>query len=211
MDNITIRNLSINDLENVVIVHINAFSDRALTSLGREAVRRYYEWLLLGPHDAIGLGIYQSDKLEGFCFAGVFRGALSGFLKRNKWFLAWRVITHPWLIATPFFRERISLAWNILRRRSYTIVSQPETQGRSFGILAIAVDPLSQGAGLGKRLMTEIEKIAFGRGFANLHLTVDINNTQAVAFYQNQGWRKLLASDGVWHGFMVKNLAEFNE
>lgn len=211
MENITIRTLSKKDLDSVVNIHLNAFSDRTLAGLGREAVCRYYEWQLQGPHDAIALGIFQGEKLAGFCFAGVFRGALSGFLQRNKWFLTWRVITHPWLIVAPFFREQISLAWNILMRRSISAVSQPMPLAKSFGILAIAVDPRIQGAGFGKRLMAETEKITAERGFSRLHLTVDINNIQAIAFYQNLDWQKLTASDGVWHGSMVKHLESFYE
>ena len=212
MENITVRTLNQNNLDSVVNIHLNAFSDRALAGLGREAVRRYYEWQLQGPHNAIALGIFQGEELSGFCFAGVFHGALSGFLQRNKWFLTWRVLTRPWLIAEPFFRERISLAWNVLWHRSVSVISQVVTlPKKSFGILAIAVDPQTQSTGLGKRLMAETEKIAIERGFSHLHLTVDINNIQAIAFYQNLGWQKFLTSDGVWHGSMVKNLIGFCE
>jgi ribosomal protein S18 acetylase RimI-like enzyme len=211
MEKVTIRNICKNDLDAVAKIHIKSFSDRVLTSLGFGSVRRYYEWQLQGPHDAIALGIFQGERLVGFCFAGVFRGALSGFLQRNKWFLTWRVITHPWLIVAPFFRARISLAWNVLRRRSISAGSPAVIPLKSFGILAIAVDPQIQGVGLGKRLMAETEKVAVARGFSHLHLTVDINNIQAIGFYQNLGWQKLPASDGVWRGSMIKHLENFYE
>lgn len=211
MENITIRIIKMTDLDAVVDVHRNAFSDRALTSLGREAVRRYYAWQLCGPHDAIALGIFQSEKLVGFCFAGIFRGATSGFLRKNKWFLIWRVITHPWLIGTPLVRERISLASRLLKYHSTPAVSRSAMPAKSFGILAIAINPLIQGVGVGKRLMIEIEKIAVERGFSNLHLTVDVNNAQAISFYENLGWRKLNRSDGMWYGYMVKSLVALYE
>lgn len=210
MEDITIRTLSQKDLDSVVNVHINAFSDRALAGLGREAVLRYYEWQLQGPHDAVALGIFHGAELAGFCFAGVFRGALSGFLQRNRWFLVWQVVTRPWLIVSPFFRERISLAWNVLIRRSNLAVSQTVTQ-KSFGILAIAIAPQFQSAGLGKRLMAETEQIAVGRGYFRLHLTVDVKNIQAINFYQNLDWQKLPASDGVWRGSMEKKIVGFYE
>ncbi|SRR6266498_838935 len=211
MDNITLRSISQNDLDSIVEIHLNAFSDRALAGLGREAVRRYYEWQLQGPHEAIALGIYQDEKLAGFCFGGVFHGSLSGYLQRNKWFLTWRVLTHPWLITAPFFRERISLAWNVLTHHSNSAISQRVIPKKSFGILAIAIDSQIQGAGLGKRLMAETEKIAIGRDFSHMHLTVDINNIQAITFYQNLKWQKLPASDGMWHGAMAKHLERFYE
>ena len=211
MTNITIRSLNQNDLDSVVEIHLNAFADRALASLGREAVRRYYEWQLLGPHDAIALGIFHREKLAGFCFAGVFRGALFGFLRKNRRFLVWRVITHPWLLVAPFFRERIHQAWNIFRRRPGAPNLQQVKPMISFGILAIAVDPQTQGMGLGKRLMAETEKIAIGRGFSHLHLTVDIHNTQAISFYEDLGWQKLPSTDRLWRGSMAKDVVNIHE
>ncbi|CAG0992531.1 hypothetical protein ANRL4_02561 [Anaerolineae bacterium] len=40
----------------VVQIHRAAFPDSALTKLGAEAVRRYYLWLMTGPHDAVNVG-----------------------------------------------------------------------------------------------------------------------------------------------------------
>ena len=210
MKNITIRALNKNDLSCVANIHIKAFSDRALTELGREAVRRYYEWQLLGPHEAIALGIFQGEDLAGYCFGGVFRGALSGFLQKNKGFLVWQILTHPWLIAAPFFRERMHLALNGLRRSPPSVVLQAITNSKSFGILAIAIDPQFQGIGLGKHLMAEAEQIAINRGFSRLYLTVDINNIQAISFYEDLNWQRS-APGGVWHGSMVKDLDDFHE
>lgn len=207
MSHTNIRAININDLYFVADIHVNAFSDRALAALGLEAVRRYYEWQLLGPHDAIALGIFQDRHLAGFCFAGVFQGALSGFLQKNKKFLAGRVITHPWLIASPLFRHRIHLAWNVLMKRSVKTTSQPIIpQAKSFGILAIAIDPQVQGNGLGKKLMAEAERVAVARGFSKMHLTVNIHNDQAIAFYEKLGWQKLTSHDETWQVSMSKDL-----
>jgi ribosomal protein S18 acetylase RimI-like enzyme len=96
---------------------------------------------------------------------------------------------------------------DVLGSRPVLQLSQPATHAKSFGVLAIAVDPQHQGTGLGKRLMVEVESIAAKRGFARLHLTVEVDNSRAIAFYQNLGWTKLPASDGAWRGQMVKSLA----
>jgi hypothetical protein len=45
-----IRDLTPTDLDAVAKLHLDAFTDRALTKLGQEAVRRYYEWQMAGPH-----------------------------------------------------------------------------------------------------------------------------------------------------------------
>jgi hypothetical protein len=87
------------DLPAISAIHLAAFPKSALSRLGKGAVRRYYYWLLTGPHpDSFTIGAWQGEQLAGFCFGGKFRGALSGFLRKNRAYLAWRVLTHPWLI-----------------------------------------------------------------------------------------------------------------
>lgn len=208
---IVVRELDENDLDAVASVHIKAFEGRALAALGYESVRRYYHSQLTGPHDAVYLGAFQADKLVGFCFAGVFRGSLYFFLREHKWFLAWRVFTHPWLIFSSFFRERILLALRVLKFVRTKPATSPQLMRRSmksFGILAIAVDPGCQGAGVGKQLMQLSEQIARQRGFEQMHLTVDVKNIGAIKFYEGLGWQKVVADDGVWRGSMSKELAD---
>jgi ribosomal protein S18 acetylase RimI-like enzyme len=201
MSEIILKNLHEGDLQEVARIHLAAFPKSAIGQLGDEAVKRYYRWQLQGPHDVIALGTFCEEKLTGFCFAGIFRGSLSGFLQKNKAFLAWRVITHPWLAATPLFRERIRSASIILIKRPEVVAPQ-----KSFGVLSIAVDPEWQGAGVGKRLMLEVERIARDRDFLNMHLTVGIDNMQAIKFYEKLGWCKVLAQDGKWRGAMAKHI-----
>lgn len=194
-------------LDDVARIHLKAFPGRALSLLGAESVRRYYEWQLLGPHDAVALGIFAEDHLAGFCFAGVFRGALSGFLQKNKRYLFWQVFTHPWLITNPLFRARLNLAQSVFHRLKSTPPAKPTKRLPSFGILSIAIDPIYQGKGLGKRLSEETEAIAIERGFDRMHLTVDIDNAQAISFYEKTGWIKEANPPKKWNGRMTKDLS----
>src|SRR6059058_1772674 len=98
------------DVDAVAELHMRAFPDGALTVFGVEVVRRYYLWLLEGPHDAAVVGAWRGSALLGFCAAGWFRGAMNGFLRANRWFLARRLLRHPSLLATPLIRERVGQA-----------------------------------------------------------------------------------------------------
>lgn len=60
-----IRPLTVEDLLDVAHIHIQAFPDSALTKLGREAVRRYYEWQIVGPHDALNIGVFAQNEILG--------------------------------------------------------------------------------------------------------------------------------------------------
>ena len=57
-------------LPGVAALHARAFPDSALTRLGLEAVRRYYEWQLQGPHDFHFIGVPDQTGLRGFAVGG---------------------------------------------------------------------------------------------------------------------------------------------
>jgi ribosomal protein S18 acetylase RimI-like enzyme len=202
-----VRALHTGDLHTVATLHDAAFPNSALSRLGTEAVRRYYLWLLEGPHQATNLGAFDNGVLVGFMFGGLFNGALTGFLQRNRGYLARRVLTHPWLVATPLFRDRVALTLRLLmHRRSKTATPVAAPSGRNFGILAIAVRPGSQGTGVGKALMTRTEVIARADGFEQMQLSVARTNEQAIRFYEARGWSKVRDSANAWTGAMTRHL-----
>ncbi len=203
----SIRTLTLEDLARVAEIHMAAFPRSALGSLGGEAVRRYYEWQLVGPHDTVALGAFGEEGLVGYGFAGVFRGAMSGFLHRNRVFLAGRLLLHPGAVADPVFRARlrVSLASLVRSRR---VSSAPPAEGpslaASFGILAIATSPSRQGRGVGALLMGALERAAVDRGFDRMHLSVNPDNAGAVRFYERLGWdRRGVGKE--WKGLMTKS------
>ena len=207
----SIRTLSIEDLPEVAQIHIAAFPDSALTALGDRTLRRYYHWLLTGPHDAFMIGIWDKDSLEGFSFGGVFRGALTGFIKKNKWYLIRQVLFRPWIVFK--FQEAIDMSLMILRFRPFqkpkkNIITKPALVKPipSFGILAIAVHPDHQGKGLGKKMLNKSEKMAIEYKFKRMNLTVHTKNEQAIGFYENLGWQKQAEPNSLWQGKMEKRL-----
>lgn len=78
-----ITNVSAENLSEIARVHLAAFPDSAITLLGEEAARRYYHWLLAGPHDCLAVCAVDGQDLSGFLFGGTFRGAMTGFLKKT--------------------------------------------------------------------------------------------------------------------------------
>jgi ribosomal protein S18 acetylase RimI-like enzyme len=206
-----LRDLEKNGLEHVARIHKLAFPESALTKLGTEAVRRYYEWQLNGPHDCYAIGIFdREDNLVGFCFAGVFRGSLSGYLEKNKVFLLLWLVFHPWLVFNPLIMERIQLALRLFTRKRTPKSNLSIKEKENYGVLSIAVDPKKQGLGIGKKLMNLVEQDATKKGFFHLLLTVHITNTQAIKFYENLGWKKTNIESKNWNGEMVKDLFSNN-
>lgn len=205
--NFSIKPLTIAVLPEVARIHKDAFRTSALTKLGLEPVRRYYEWQLTGPHDCYAIGVFSADdELTGFCFGGIFKGSLSGFLKKNRKFLVTWILTHPWLILNPLVTDRIKIALRI--KKKITTPSKPKLTEdvKSFGVLSIAVDPERQGLGIGRLLMDAVEAKARKGGFQQLHLTVHPTNIQAISFYERCGWSKVSTELEEWNGSMRKYL-----
>jgi ribosomal protein S18 acetylase RimI-like enzyme len=201
---VRITRLGSSDVGRVARMHCRAFTSSLLTALGAGAVERYYRWQLEGPHDSVALGAWVGHELAGFCFAGVFRGALSGFLRRNRTYLAVQMVLRWGVIRNPEFRSRVGLGVRLLLRgRQPSSPPDEPAKPRSFGILSIAVDPSFQGCGVGRRLMQACEVIARERGFAEMELTVATDNLQAIRFYEREGWSRITAA-GVWRGRLRK-------
>jgi ribosomal protein S18 acetylase RimI-like enzyme len=200
------------DLVRVAELHRRAFPDAAITSFGLEAVRRYYLWLIEGPHDAAVMGAFRHDTLLGFCAAGVFRGAMNGFLRENRAFLAHHLLLHPRLLASSLIRDRLREALRITARYSRRLRSTRSSSGSAtdvprFGVLSIATDPDVRGSGAGRALMLEAETRAREQHHDKMILTVHPENERAVRFYEQLGWVRSLDNQ-VWRGAMVKHLTE---
>ncbi|HEX2748759.1 MAG TPA: GNAT family N-acetyltransferase [Verrucomicrobiales bacterium] len=215
MESLQIPELSVPDtivpvesrhLAAVAAVHMRAFPESALARLGMESVRRYYEWQLKGPHEHFFIGVFDGEKMSGYAVGGKARGALAGFVGKNKWFLLGRIILKPRLLFSARGRKAIGSALQVIRRRRGKKVP-PAPAGRiSFGILAIAVDPARQGTGEGLRLMRHLESVARDKNYTHMHLTVSVANAKAIRFYEKLGWSKV-ESDGAWNGSMEKRLS----
>lgn len=204
----TVRDAGRSDLQRIAELHVDAFPESVLGRLGVEAVRRSYEWQLDGPHDTTALVAEVDGRVAGFLFGGVFRGSSIGFVKREKWFLAGQVLRHPAVVRGELGRDRLALAARLLVRRW----NQPTPEDpagvprRSFGVLAIAVDPRAQGRGVGRALMDVADRRARSAGFESMHLSVHPDNAGAVAFYRTLGWEPVESTGGSWEGRMRRPL-----
>jgi GNAT superfamily N-acetyltransferase len=207
----SIQHISQTDLINVAIVHRAAFPESSLTKLGLEAIRRYYDWQITGPHDCTAFGAFENGSLIGFAFGGVFRGSLSGFVRVNRWFLVSQVMCRPWLLINPIFWGQLKGVGRTFGEKKKQPVSPTHRnpiealEPPSFGLLAIAVHPRHQSKGVGRLLMQYCEETARHKGFTQARLTVHINNLNAVRFYEQQGWVK--TPQNHWQGRMIKGIS----
>lgn len=194
------------ELVHVAAVHLEAFPSSVLTKLGDDAVRRYYDWQLSGPHDCVALGGWTGDQLAGFVFGGTFDAALFGFLRRDRMFLMGRLLQRPRLLVDPELRPSIRTGLQSMVRRRARSVGPVVERPSSFGILSIAVRPSAQGSGVAQQLLAETEQAARARGFEHMNLTVDPENGRAIRFYERNGWIRDHPHGAAWSGTMRKAL-----
>lgn len=210
VDDLQVAPLTVDDLDEIARLHVLAFPDSELGRQGLEAVRRSYLWQFEGPHDLTTVGVRLDGRLVGFLFGGVFRGSTIGFLKREWRFLLWQVVRHPSTMVRRVGMERVVLAVRLLLRRSPAASAEapvPEAP-RSFGVLAIGVDPGCQGRGVGQAAMAAAESAAIEQGFEQMHLTVHPENERAVRFYEAGGWERATDGTGPWTGKMSRSITD---
>ena len=216
MPELTIRSIEDRDLDQIADIHRASFHDRALSQLGNAAIKRYYNWLLRGfPDNFPFCAVSENGWIAGFCFAGDYSGSFSGFLQHNRGFLIRTIILRPWLIFNPLIREQSKLAiktlMSLLKMRMTKQVSLEKVVKvkanafKSFGILAIAVNPDFQRQGIGQLLMETAENRAITNGYQQMHLSVHPENIPAVRFYEKLGWYKIPPGEN-WYGKMTKKL-----
>lgn len=205
-----LRILTRDDLAAVAALHLAAFPRAAVSRLGGGAARRYYDSLMSGPYGTVGLGAFEQGRLSGFCFVGVRHIAETSYLRHHALFLAWRIATHPWLLAEAFIWSRIASGLQLLLRRSRPPAAAAPTErnsGRSYGIQYLAVDPSCQGRGVGRHLLEASEELARQHGYEEIHLSVYLDNAKAIRLYERMGWLKA-CENKIWRGLMSKRVAK---
>ena len=208
---VTLRAITLQDLPAVAGVHLDSFPKSALSRLGSSIVERYYHWQLEGPHRKVwAVGAFLDGECVGYSFSGDFNGSTSGFLRRNRGYLAGMIMLRPWLLFDPFFFDRFRSGLKLLafrrNKKAGESASGVEPKPRSYGILSIAVARKYQKFGIGKIMMLDAEREATGCEFTQMHLTVSPENEKAIRFYEGLGWVRK-DDNGDWHGLMVKQLA----
>lgn len=202
------RPLAPSDLRASAAIHVAAFPHAAISQLGVAAAERYHA-SLLARTDVYATSAFTAGRLAGFCFGGTARDVEGAFLRENLGFIGRELLKRPSLFAQPFIRQRIGAGFRFLRPTPAARRADPAESGTaappSFTILYLAVHPDVEGRGVAHQLLDAAESHARADGFAQMDLSVYLDNPRAIAFYERHGWQRLV-QDGGWQGFMFKPL-----
>lgn len=181
MGNIIIRKASLDDVETIVSIHQEAFKDFFLSSLGRSFLKLYYS-SFISSEEGVVYCATKNNELVGFSACSyVSRGFNPSLIKKN-------VFKYGTEAIILFFKKPgalIRLAKNMNKESSDSKVND---NGLYAELYSIAVSPLCQGEGVGKLLLTTIERDVVNHN-NQISLTTDYyNNDKTIAFYRALGY-----------------------
>lgn len=181
---ITIEKANYHDVNSIVTVHLDAFKNFFLSSLGERFLRLYYR-SFIDSKKGIVLCAKEDNKVVGFSACSYeCQGFNTSLVKAN-------LLKYMAEAAVLLFTKPVAL----IRLAKNMSKESPEAQkfegGECAELYSIAVSPSCQGKGIGKALLSAIEDDV--RKHSNqVSLTTDYyNNEKTIGFYHTLGYEDL--------------------
>lgn len=186
MSSPNIGRLTLNDLDDTVALHMEAFKGHIGVRLGAGYVGRMLRWFICDGL-SVSLGAWIDRRLVGYVF-----GAPAGYSSRITPELAFPavlgMICHPGvLLYSNAWRQVADRARSAIRR-AYEVNATPELPQPTFSLVGVATCEHSRRIGIGRQLVQEFVRIVAHREYRSVRLSVLKSNVQAIGFYRRLGW-----------------------
>jgi ribosomal protein S18 acetylase RimI-like enzyme len=172
--------------------HIRSFPGRFMTEMGYHWLCALYRFFIRHNGSICRVAVDTDGEVVGL--------AVGGYSHIREEFLSLALFRYPHLIFWKFFSKRLvrrvllqELAGKLRRKRSTNLsgyIVAPSDMVRSGNLLSICVLPDYEGAGVAGRLIESFQLACKAEGYQRLTLSVDKENSHAVAFYKKHGWRQ---------------------
>jgi ribosomal protein S18 acetylase RimI-like enzyme len=174
-----IRALNLSDCPQIAKLHLKAFNSFFLTSLGQTFLVTFYA-SVIKHNSGITVGLFDNQNIVAFAVGtSKKRGFYSEILKKNGLILLLK--SAPSLFKSP----------NRLIRLAKVLKTKDSTDDYILDnatLLSICVNPLYNEKGLGTKILTAFEAIAFQIS-NGISLTTDADNNDYVNhYYQKNGY-----------------------
>lgn len=178
-----IRKATVNDVDTIVKIHLDAFKGFFLTSLGAQFLKFYYS-CFIKSNETVTVVAEENGVIYGFSASTkVCKGFNSRLIKSNLF--AFAILSLKMLFTTP--KSLLRLVKNLTKKDES--VEDDEDYAELY---SIGVSKAAQGKGVGKLLLAESERVMKAEGVQRVSLTTDFyNNEQAVGFYHSMGYETL--------------------
>lgn len=175
-----IRKSTINDVDAIVDIHIDAFKGFFLTSLGPEFLKFYYS-CFVNSDETVTMVAEEDGTIYGFAAATMkSKGFNSRLIKNNL--LSFGVLSLKMLFTTP--DALLRLVKNLTKKGEGVEDNEDYAE-----LYSIGVNKAAQGKGVGKKLLATSELEMKVSGVKRVSLTTDYDhNEQALGFYHSMGY-----------------------
>lgn len=176
-----IRKATKEDVGSIVEIHQAAFKDFFLTSLGTRFLKLYYGTFINSDKGVVYCTV-DDNKIVGFSATSYMSKGFNASLIKNN---IVKYAAESILLVFTKPKAIIRLAKNMNKESRDTI----KDDGQYAELYSIAVSPLCQGKGIGKKLLTTTEKDVVNHNNL-ISLTTDYyNNDKTIAFYKALGYK----------------------
>lgn len=175
------RELHPEEIKEIVDIHLEAFADFFLTSLGKSFLKTYYKTVLRNKKCIAVCATDEDNKIVGF---GIGSELSKGFHKR---ILCDNLGTYLWLALIIMFTRPLALLRLVTNMdKKY----HEKDDGNYAELLSIGILSRYKGQGIGKLLVRCFEKEAMSRNCKKMTLTTDYyNNDSVIEFYKRSGYK----------------------
>lgn len=169
------------DVKGIVKIHLAAFEDFFLSSLGERFLRKYYS-SFIDSDNGVVLCAKNKEEVVGFSACSyISRGFNSSLIKHNL--AIFGIEAFMLLFTNP--KALLRLVKNLNKESADTTIND---KGEYAELYSIAVSPSCQGEGVGKKLLTATEDDVKTHN-DSISLTTDFyNNDKTIAFYHALGY-----------------------
>lgn len=161
-------------------LHLLAFNDFFLTSLGHNFLGTYYQASLKSENTIAVCAENGKEEIIGFCIGSI----------RSKGFYRKLVLNN----FAKFSLQAINLIFTQPKALLRLIINLDKNtnkndDGNYAELLSIAVSPEFKNLGIGKEMLKAFEQEAIKKGCQKIALTTDFNNNeQVILFYKKMGY-----------------------
>jgi ribosomal protein S18 acetylase RimI-like enzyme len=175
-----VNSISINHIENITKLHLEAFDGFFLSELGSEFLSTYYNSVRENDRGVL-LGCFEDNKLLGFCAATTLSKGFNKYLVKSNFFSFSKI---GFFLLFTRHKALLRLLKNFTK-------SDPSVSddGHYAELLSIGVSPTAQGKGVGKKLLMALEEYLNEMNVSKLSLTTDFyENEKTLNFYKGLGY-----------------------
>lgn len=178
---INIDKASMTDIDGIVEIHLAAFENFFLSSLGRKFLKIYYSSFVASKGGIVYCAKKEDDVVGFSACSYVSKDFNSSLINHNIFKFGLEIFIL--LFSKP--KAIVRLAKNMNKERNDTSIKDT---GGYAELYSIAVSPTCQGEGVGKRLLTATEEDVKERN-SHISLTTDYyNNEKTIGFYHSLGY-----------------------